>query len=113
MSPPGRLASPRPGVSTTGRNALAGSQLQRVSNAARKALIDRGDGVVSAQKVHRLVRRFDKALRRTGISFAEFVVLEPQRRRAAMNDPDLLLVAAYLDPVGEAAVNRVLRQRGY
>lgn len=89
MSPPGPAPAPS-GVSTTGRDALAGSQLERVSNAARKALIDRGDGMVSAQKVHRLVRRFDKALRRTHLSFDAFLDLEPQRRRAAMNDPDLL-----------------------
>ncbi|AXN50991.1 hypothetical protein [Mycobacterium marinum] len=112
MSPPGPAPAPS-GVSTTGRDALAGSQLERVSNAARKALIDRGDGMVSAQKVHRLVRRFDKALRRTHLSFDAFLDLEPQRRRAAMNDPDLLRVIAYCDPVGEDAVNRVLRQRGY
>ncbi|WP_162139307.1 hypothetical protein [Mycobacterium canetti] len=113
MSPPGLMAAPGAGVTTTGRDALTGTQLQMVSNAARKALIDQGIGVVSAAKVNRLVRRFNKALRRAGLSFTGFLALEPQRRRAALDDPDLLRVIKYIDKTGEDAVNHVLRQRGY
>lgn len=112
MSPP-TMAAPRSGVSTQSRNALAGQQLTRVSNAARKALIDRGDGLISAASVNRLVRRFERALHRSRLGLDELLTLEPQRRRAAMGDPDLLRVIAYMDRTGEDAVNHVMRERGH
>lgn len=40
MSPPGLLAVPAPGGTTTGRQALTASQLELMTRAAHKALVD-------------------------------------------------------------------------
>ncbi|MGE2733799.1 hypothetical protein [Mycolicibacterium vaccae] len=85
--------------------------MQMMLAAAHQALAD--DGVATPAKTARLVRKFGHRLRRADLTFDEFVALTPQRQRAALGDPDLLRVIAYIDRTGETAVNRVLRERGF
>lgn len=100
-----------PGGTTTGRSALTGSELNLVTKAAYAAMAAMGDDVVSPAKVNKIVRRFAKALARARMTFHEFISDEANRDR--IGDPELSRVIAYLDPVGEAAVNRVMRARGF
>lgn len=72
---------------------------------------------MSASKVARLIAKFDRIAARHGRTFHEFLSAEanltgPQRRRVFGN-PDLARCIAYLDRTGEAAVNHVMRDRGY
>jgi len=68
---------------------------------------------ISPAKVNKLARRFEKALRKARITFHEFLADETHRRRLAAAHPELAPVISYLDPTGETAVNRVMRQRGW
>lgn len=114
MSPPDlRAATCPPGGTTTGRTALTGHQLGVVLRAAHQALADGGSAVVTPSKVSRSARRFGHLLHRAQLTFDEFVSLSPQRQRAALDDPELLRLVAYLDPTGETAVDNVKKERGF
>lgn len=112
MSPPGLLAQPLPGGTTTGRQALTASQLELMTRAAHKALVD-CDVVIGPSKVSRLVRKFAKAVSRQGLTFHEFLTneahLSPSQQRRIVSHPEWAWVIAYADPTGETAVNNVLR----
>lgn len=114
MSPPGLTATLQPpGGSTPTR---AGSHIELAIRAAHKALIDSGVEI-SPRKVNRIVRAFASRAKRTGVTFHEYLseaanLTDAQRRNLAAN-PDYASSLAYLDPVGEAATNRVMRKRGY
>jgi hypothetical protein len=110
MGPPGLMATPRSGGTTTRSNALTGSQIELVTRAAHKALSVSGIEI-GPSKVARIVRRFAKTLARSRLTFHEFLADAANRRRLLLRDPDLARVVAYLDPVGETAVNNVLRER--
>lgn len=115
MSPPGPLAAPLPGGTTTGRQALTASQLELMTRAAHKALVD-CDVVIGPSKVSRLVRKFAKAVSRQGLTFHEFLTneahLSPVQQRRIVGHPEWARVIAYSDPTGEAAVSNVLRAQG-
>ena len=116
MSPPTAVATNQPGGTTTGRTALTGKHLELMVRAAHTALRE-CEVVISPSKVNRLVRRFAKAIGRQGMTFHEFLSdeanLSPRQRVQLVANPDLARAIAYLDPVGETAVNRVKRQRGW
>jgi hypothetical protein len=82
-----------------------------VISAAQRALTDGGQDITPA-RVAKIVQRFSEALRRSRLGWCEF--LEAKRnQRWLRGDPVLMKVIAYCDPVGERAVNHVLRERGY
>lgn len=108
--PPNPLPPNGAGGDTTGRKALAGSQLELIIRAAHKALAD-SDIAITPMKTNRIVRRFEQALRRSRMTFHEFLTDEANRDRIKMKDPLLSRVLSYADPTGERAVNNVMRQR--
>jgi hypothetical protein len=108
-----RSAQPRIGGTAKGRVALTGNQLQLVIAAAHKALTA-SDIEIGPSRVARIVRRFSKALARSHTTFDEFITAEGFQRRLKWEDPELACVFAYLmDPVGESAVNHVMKERGW
>ncbi|WP_245906396.1 hypothetical protein [Mycolicibacterium palauense] len=114
MSPPGQTATMQPpGGSTPFR---AGSHIELAIRAAHKALIDSGVEI-SPRKVNRIVRTFAARAKRSGTTFHQFLAdaanLTDAQRRTIHGDADLARACAYLDPVGELAVNRVMRERGW
>lgn len=93
-------------------NALTGSQIELLTRAAHKAL-ESSDVIVSPSKVARIVRRFGHALKRSHMTFHEFLGDEANRDRLRLADPELFYTLAYYDKVGEDAVNNVMRERGW
>lgn len=114
MAPPGLLAPTRSGGSTD--TIHTGSHIEKAIRAAHKALNSCGIDI-SPSKVNRIVRRFAANAKRHGLTFHEFLTdaanLTPKQRGQILTDPDLARVIAYLDPVGEEAVSRVLAARGF
>ncbi len=108
MGPPGLTATPRAGGTTTRDNALTGSQIQLVLRAAHAALAASGIDV-GPSKVTKVVRRFSHALKRSGLTFHEFLTDQANHRRLILIDPELARVIAYADPTGETAVRNVIR----
>ena len=72
---------------------------------------------LSPSKVARMVQKFDRVARRSGATFHEFLTREanlpPAAVRQMMAHPEWHRVIAYADPVGEKAVNHVMRERGF
>lgn len=98
----------RTGGNTTGRNALAGRQLELVIRAAHAALLDKApDEQVSVSKVNRMVRRFSDELRRSRQTFHGFLIDEANR-----NNPIVRFIT-YNDPTGTKASRNVDRERGW
>lgn len=68
---------------------------------------------MSPSKVNRLIKKFDRAARKHGATFYEFLVNEAHLPaaavRAAMGNPDWQRVVAYADPTGETAVNNIMK----
>jgi hypothetical protein len=70
-------------------------------------------------KIVKLVLRFMRNQRCTsGWTFFLFLTAQAQlslaQKREALNDPEIArFIVAYPDPVGEDAVNNVLRERGW
>jgi hypothetical protein len=81
---------------------------------ARKAFAD-ADVTISPSRISRLVRRCLDRAKRYNVPFrdslAEAANLSSAQRRRVFADPELARCIAYCDPVGEAAVNNVLRER--
>lgn len=102
----------RIGGTPTGRNALTESQLNLVISAAHTALTG-CDEEISPSRVAKVVRRFGVALKRSRLTFHEFLSDSANQIRYVGGDPELTRVIAYLDRTGENAVNRVMRQRGW
>jgi hypothetical protein len=93
------------------RNALTGLQLEMVISAAQRALSDEGRDITPS-RVAKIVQRFTEALHGSRLGWCEF--LEAKRnQRWLRGDPVLVRVVSYLDPTGEKAVNRVMRERGW
>jgi len=96
-------------VATSTGNWNGGPQRDRLIAAAHTALSDRGVQM-SWTKVRRMVQMYERQAQRYGYDFGRYldtqVASEMQRRVVA---DELRKVTAYLDPTGEAAVNRVLR----
>lgn len=111
-APPGATPGILPGGTTTGRQALTGSQMELMLRAAHHALAA-ADVVIGPSKVARIVRRFGVAVSRRGQTFHEFLTneanLTPSQQRRVFANPDLARCIAYLDPTGETAVNNVMR----
>lgn len=107
MSPPGRAANTGTGISTARRKALTGRQLQQVMIAARAAMDD-SDADVSPSKITNMIRRFERALTRTHLSFHQFLASEANRKRVYDLDPGMRVMGDYLDPTGIVAVNNVM-----
>lgn len=100
-----------PGVTTTGRPALTGSEIALVLRAAHKALAESApDAEVSPSKVNRIVRRFAKELARSGMTFGVFLD-NKANQRWMRGDPILLCTISYLDPTGDKAARNVDRER--
>ena len=102
----------QPGGSTKGRTALTGTQLDLVLRAAHKAMTA-ADVEISPCKVNKIVRRFSKALVRSGMTFGVFLDNKANQRWMP-GDPIMLLVFDYaLDPTGNKAARNVDRERGW
>lgn len=115
VAPPGYM----PGPQTSGETSAAAESptQQRIEAALR--LSDVWNIGWSRSKVLRLIRRYEYEVEPNDHSLFDFLVnaaklTEYQRReayRVAINDPDNQIL--FRDPVGEKAVQNVLRQRGY
>ena len=97
-------------VATSTGNWNGGPQRDRLIAAAHAVLSDCGVQI-SWTKVRRMVQLYERQALRYGYDFGRFIaaqaeVSETQRKVVA---DELRKVTAYADPVGEAAVNRVLR----
>lgn len=108
--PPDPVPTNSTGGTTTGRDALTREQLQHVIAAAHKALVA-SDIEIGPSRVARLVHRFKHALRKSRMTFHEFLTDEANRDRIMMKDPELARVLSYADPTGERATNNVMRQQ--
>jgi hypothetical protein len=68
-------------------------------------------------KVNKLVRGFCASASASGWVFVDYlserVTLSADQRRQLLCDPDLERITAYLDPTGQTATRRVMRERGY
>jgi len=110
MSPPGLTAQPRTGGSTI----CTGSQIELAIRAAHRALSSSGVAI-SPRKVNRIVHRFAAQAKSHGWTFHEFLSdaarLSPKQRNHLLAQPEWARVIAYLDPTGETAVARVMRQQ--
>jgi len=86
-----------------------GPQRDRLIAAAHTEVANRGVQM-SWSKVRRMVQMYERQAQRYGYDFGRYldtqIAMEMQRRVVA---DELVKVTAYRDPVGEAAVNRVLR----
>ena len=106
----GGASPPTPtGDSSTGGSTSAESLVR----AAHTALNNAGIGM-SASKVSRLVRQFQHRVEANGLPFEEFlcnaVVMDAEQRRRVLADPEIARVTKHPDPVGEEAVNNVMRE---
>jgi hypothetical protein len=109
-----RNAPRPPGGTTTGRQALTGTQLEAMTRAAHTALNDCGV-IVGPSRVARIIRRFAKAISRHGYTFHEFLTneaaLTAEQQHRILGHPEWARCIAYADPTGEHAVNRVMNSR--
>jgi hypothetical protein len=68
---------------------------------------------MSASKVSRLVRDYQRNVAPNGYPFFSFlataVQLSDEQKRTALLNPDIARVISYADPTGETAVKRVMR----
>ncbi len=87
-----------------------GPERDRLITAAHAVLSNCGVEL-SFTKVRRMVQNYERRAQRYGFDFGKFianqVVLSEHQRRVVADE--LVKATAYRDPVGEAAVNRVLR----
>ncbi len=87
-----------------------GPERDRLITAAHVVLSNCGVEL-SFTKVRRMVQNYERRAQRYGFDFGKFianqVVMSEHQRRVAADE--LRKVTAYVDPVGETAVNRVLR----
>ncbi len=100
-------------VATSTGNWDGGPQRDRLIAAARTVLSDRGVQM-SWTKVRRMVQMYERQAQRYGFDFGRFIdsqiaMSEVQRRVVA---DELRRVTAYVDHVGERAVNNVLKDQG-
>ena len=97
-------------VATSTGNWDGGPQRDRLITAAHAVLSNCGVEL-SFTKVRRMVQNYERRAQRYGFDFGKFianqVVMSEHQRRVAADE--LRKVTAYVDPTGEAAVNRVLR----
>ena len=113
MSPPGLLADIQPPVvppTPALRDRTGPSPRELVLRAAHAAIAASGEDV-SPRKINRIVQRFWAALSRQHITFHEFLLNETARNRVYAADNGLRCLRGYLDPTGQKAVNRVMRQQ--
>ena len=102
--------------STSRGNGFPGTETERRKVVA--ATILRNLGVeYGPNKINRLVLTFAARVERNGFAFLDFLTnalqLNTERRRAAMNDPELAELLKYWeDPTGFDAVRNVTRERG-
>jgi len=97
-------------VATSTGNWHGGPQRDRLIAAAHTVLSDRGVQM-SWTKVRRMVQMYERQAQRYGYDFGRFIAAQiemPEFQRRVVAD-ELRMVTAYRDPVGEQAVNRVLR----
>ena len=103
MSPPGAIAKCPAGGSTSA---------EKLIQAAHLILGNCGISL-SASKVSRIVRSYQRDVARNGFGFFEFLAnsvhLSELQKRGALLNPDVALVISYADPTGESAVNNVMR----
>jgi len=87
-----------------------GPERDRLITAAHAVLSNCGVEL-SSTKVRRMVQNYERRAQRYGFEFGKFianqVVMSEHQRRVVADE--LRRVTAYVDPVGETAVNRVLR----
>ncbi len=87
-----------------------GPERDRLITAAHAVLSNCGVEL-SFTKVRRMVQNYERRAQRYGLDFGKFianqVVMSEHQRRVVADE--LRRVTAYVDPVGETAVNRVLR----
>ncbi len=79
--------------------------------AETRAVLDRFGVHWSASKTSRVVRAYVRTVQGNRSAFADYVadqLMETEHQRRVVAD-ELRRVTAYVDPVGETAVNRVLR----
>ncbi len=84
--------------------------VQRLA-AETRAVLDRFGVHWSASKTSRVVRAYVRTVQGNRFAFADYVanqIMETEHQRRVDAD-ELRRVTAYVDPVGETAVNRVLR----
>lgn len=110
MSPPGLMARPRMGGTTS-------PSTNELVNAAR-LILDNCGIAFSTNKIVRLVVRFNATMpNASGHAFFLYltnaVQMSAEQQRAALRNPDIARVISYADPVGETAARNVLRERGY
>lgn len=113
MSPPGGSTAVRSG--DVGNHPEAQSQTQQAIKAAHVALAHAGIAM-SASKVSRIVRRFEKHAEHngwSGFNFPQFltdgIAMSPEQRTRLLCDPDLFRPYALSDPTGEEAAWHVDR----
>jgi hypothetical protein len=107
MGPPGLLAAPRSGGTTSP------SKSELIS--ATRLILDNCGIAFSQNKIARLVLTFQRrAPHGSGHAFflylANAVQLSADQQHAVLLNPDIARVIAYADPTGETAVNNVLRE---
>ncbi len=100
-------------VATSTGNWDGGPQRDRLIGAAHAVLSNCGVEL-SATKVRRMVQNYERRAQRYGFDFGKFIanqVVMSEHQRCAVAD-ELRSVTAYFDPVGERAVNNVLKDQG-
>lgn len=100
-------------VATSTGNWDGGPQRDRLITAAHAVLSNCGVEL-SFTKVRRMVQNYERRAQRYGFDFGEFianqVVMSEYQRRVVADE--LRNVTAHVDPVGEQAVNNVLKDQG-
>jgi len=100
-------------VTTSTGNWDGGPQRDRLIAAAHTVLSNCGVEL-SFTKVRRMVQMYERRAQRYGFDFGKFianqVVMSEHQRRVVADE--LRKVTAHVDPVGEQAVNNVLKDRG-
>jgi hypothetical protein len=80
-----------------------------------RLILDRYGIPATPNFVNRVVMRYVKRVAHTGFPFAPWLVsqiqLTAEQRRRATADPQLAYMLSYADPVGETAINNVLKGR--
>lgn len=106
MGPPGLLANPRSGVSTS-------PSMEELKSLARLVCANIGADF-GVNRINRLVTQFVRTMPNAGgrtfiLYLASAVQMSEDQKRCVLSDPDIARVIAYADPTGEAAVNNVMR----
>lgn len=85
------------------------SDIELVIRAAHRALLDASSTAdVSPRKVNKVVRRFFLALKRSHLTFHEFLS-DRANQLWMQGDPIMLRTISYLDPTGDTAARRADR----